>query len=114
VSSTELAVPAANLTGGFSFQSGVVVDYDDFHSVTLTYTDGNESLSVVTRTEPITSFDHSGSDRYETVTIGDTTGYLFTSGDFLTLYVEGDQPYTVRGEIDEQTGIDVAEALLDA
>jgi outer membrane lipoprotein-sorting protein len=113
VSATNLSVPAANLTDGFNFDSGVIVDGDDFHSVTLTYTSDNDTVDVVTRGEPVSEFNHSESDYFESVSVGDTTGYLSTHEDFVSLYVEGDQPYTIHGEIDEETAIDVAEAILD-
>jgi len=95
-SDTELSVPDATLPNGLSFDSGAVVRSDDFHSASLSYTDGEESISITTHTELLTSFDHSDSDRYEAVEVGDTTGYVYTSDDFLALYVEADQPYPLR------------------
>ncbi len=112
-SNADLPVPAAELTDDFSFDSGVVVNDDDFASVTLTYTDGENSVSVVVHDEPIIGVDHSESDRYDSVDVGNTTAYLSTSDDFTSVYVEGDQPYTVYGEVTEETGLDIAEALLD-
>ncbi|MEF8813179.1 MAG: hypothetical protein V5A55_05110 [Halovenus sp.] len=112
-SNTDLPVPAAELTDDFSFDSGVVVNEDDFRSVTLTYTDGEGSVSVIVHDEPITGVDHSESDRYDSVDVGNTTAYLSTGDDFTSLYVEGDQPYTVYGGVTEETSIDIAEALLD-
>lgn len=112
-SETDLTVPEADLAHGFSFDGGAVVHADDFHSVSLSYTDGEESISVTTRADPITSFDHSDSDRYEAVEVGDTTGYVYTSDDFLALYVEGDQPHSIYGEISQETATDIAAAILD-
>jgi outer membrane lipoprotein-sorting protein len=112
-SDTDLSVPNATLPDGFSFDGGAVVHSEDFHSVSLSYTDGEESISVTTRTDPITSFDHSDSDRYEAVGVGDTTGYVYTSDDFLALYVEADQPYTIYGEISQETATDIADSILD-
>jgi hypothetical protein len=112
-SDTDLAVPSADLPGGFSFDGGAVVHSEDFHSASLSYTDGEESLSVVTRAEPISSFDHSESDRYEAIEVGDTTGYVYTSDDLLALYVEGDDPYSIYGEISQETATDIAAAILD-
>jgi len=47
----------------------------------------------------------------------DTTDMLGKDGpsgdDVTSLYVQGDQPYTVFGEIDEETGVDIAEAILE-
>jgi outer membrane lipoprotein-sorting protein len=112
-SDTDLTVPEADLPRDFSFDDGAVVHSDEFHSATLSYTNGEESLSVVIRADPVTSFDHSDSDRYEAVEVGDTTGYVYTSDDFLALYVEGDQPYTIYGEIGQETATDIAAAILD-
>lgn len=113
VSDTDLSVPAVNLTDGFSFESGFTIDDEDFHSVSLTYTDGEESVSIIIRSEPITGLDYGDSDRFDAVEVGDTTGYLYTSEDYVSLYVEGDQPYTIHGELDEETSIDIADAVLD-
>jgi outer membrane lipoprotein-sorting protein len=111
VSNTELELPDAELADGFSFDSGVVFDVDDLQRVTLTYTNGHESVIVTTRSEPVVGFDYGESDRYHPVEVGDTTGYVNTGDSVTSLYVEGDQSYTVFGEIDEETGVDIAEAI---
>lgn len=113
VSNTELPLPDAELADGFSFDSGVVFDVDDLQRVTLTYTNGHESVIVTTRSEPVAGFDYGESDRYDAVEVGDTTGYVHTGDDVTSLYVGGDQSYTVFGEIDEETGVDIAEAILE-
>lgn len=113
VSNTALSLPDAELADGFSFDSGVVFDVDDLQRVTLTYTNGHESVIVTTRSEPVAGFDYGESHRYDAVEVGDTTGYVHTGGDVTSLYVEGDQSYTVFGEIDEETGVDIAGAILE-
>jgi outer membrane lipoprotein-sorting protein len=112
-SDTDLSVPDADLPSGFSFDSGSVIESDEFHSVSLSYTDGEESISISTRAESITNFNHSDSDLYEAANIGNTTGYVYTSDNYLSLYVESDQPYNIFGEISQETATDIAKAILD-
>ncbi|MFC7060154.1 DUF4367 domain-containing protein [Halovenus salina] len=113
ISDTNLAVPSADLPSDFRFDRGVVFENDDYHSVSLTYTDGEESVTVTARGEAISNVDHSDSDRYEAVDVGDTTGYVYTNDDFLTLYIEADQPYSIYGEIGEDTAVSIAEAIVN-
>jgi hypothetical protein len=47
------------------------------------------------------------------VDVGNTTGYIHAGDDTTLLYVQGDQLYTVFGEIDEERGTDIAEAILE-
>lgn len=113
VSNTNHTVPPADLTEDFSFDSAATFEGENINSLHLTYTAGEESVSVVVYTEPRTQFNHSDSDRFESVDIGDTTGYLSTHEDFVSLYVEGDQPYRIHGQIDQETATTIAETLID-
>lgn len=109
---TTLSVPAATPTDNLTFDSGTVVDGDDYHSVTVTYTSNETTVTVVTN-EKLSEFNYSEVDQFEAVDVGDTTGYLYNQDDYTTLYVEDDQSYTVHGEITEDTAVDTAEAILE-
>jgi outer membrane lipoprotein-sorting protein len=109
---TTLSVPAANPTDDLTFDSGTVVDGDDYHSVTVTYTSDETTVTVITN-EELSEFNYSEVDQFEAVDVGDTTGYLYNHDGYTTLYVEDDQSYTIHGEITEDTAVDTAEAILE-
>lgn len=109
---TNLSVPDAALDG-FSFDNGAIIEGEKYRSVSLEYTDGEESISVTTRAEQTTGFSYSESDRYEAVEVGDTTGYIHTSDDYVGLHVEGDQSYSIYGETDRKTATDIAASIFD-
>jgi outer membrane lipoprotein-sorting protein len=111
-SNTTLSVPGANPTDGFTFDSGTIVDGDNYYSVSATYTNNETTVSVLTNEES-SSFNYSDSDQFEAVDVGDTTGYLYSHDDYVSLYIEGDQSYTIYGEVTEDTATDVAEAILE-
>jgi len=111
-SNTELSVPSADLTDRFGFEKGVAYQSEHVQSVTLTYTDGEESVSVITRADP-PSYDYGDTDRYESVAVGDQTGYLYTTDEFVVLHVDADQPYTIYGDLTEDTAVDVATAVVE-
>ena len=107
-----LSLPAAELAGEFSFERGTIVDGEDYYSVSLRYTDGEETISVSTRAEPFDGSIYGDSDRYESVEIGETTGYRYTSDEFTSLHWEDDQVYSLYGEIDNGTAMDIAESIV--
>lgn len=113
VSNTDLSVPPADLTERFSFDSASAFEDGDINSVSVVYTNGEENVTVVVHAEPIAAVDYSEPDRFESVGIGDTTEYVENTEDFVSLYVEGDQPYTIHGQIDEKTAVDIADAVID-
>jgi hypothetical protein len=110
-SNTALSVPAANPTDNLTFDSGGSVDGENNHSVSVTYTSDETTVTVMTKEEP-SNLNYSDSDQFEAVNVGDMTGYLYSYDDYTTLYIEDGQPYTVYGEISEDTAVDVGEAIL--
>lgn len=111
VSATNLSVPRPDIAGNYSFEEGRVIDSETLHSVTVTYRNGTGTIGVNSRPTSDSTYDYSDSEMYETVEIGETTGYLFTSDEYTTLSFETDQSYSVYGEISEETAIDVAGAV---
>lgn len=112
-SNTDLSVPDANVTDEFSFERGTIVDGEEYHSVSLAYNDGNQTVTVNTRAGSTNSFDYSDSERYRTVEVGDTTGYLYASNEFTSLHWETDQSYNLYGQTSNGTAVDVAQAIVD-
>jgi outer membrane lipoprotein-sorting protein len=110
-SNTTLSFPAANLPDNLTFDSGRIVDGEDYYSASATYTSDETTVTVMTNEER-SNLNLSDSDQFEAVNLGDTTGYLYSYEDYTTLYIEDEQPYTVYGEISEDTAVDVGEAIL--
>jgi outer membrane lipoprotein-sorting protein len=113
VSAANLSVPSPEIAQNYSFEEGRVIDGETLHSVTVRYSNGTETIGVNTRPASDSTYDYSDSDMYETVDIGETTGYLFTSGEYTTLHWETDQSYSLYGEISNETAIDVAASITD-
>ena len=113
VADANASVPAAEIGEGFSFEEGTIVDGESYYAVTLRYDDGDRTISVNTRAEPIGDPDYDELDAYEAVDVGDRTGYLTSHGEFTLLHWEADQPHTLYGEIDNGTAISVAESIVD-
>lgn len=113
VSNTEVDLPPADLTGNFSFDSAAIFEHEDIDSVSMTYTDGEEQITVVVQPKVPADRGYSESDQFDPVEIGDTTGYINVDDGFVSLSVDGDQPYNIYGQTDEETAIDIAEDLID-
>lgn len=111
-SEANLSIPRAELADGYSFEGATVIAGDDFYSVHLSYTDGEEEISVSTRATN-GAIDRSQSDHYDAVEIGDTTGYLYSGEDFVTLHWQDDQSYSLYGEITEEEATGIAESIQD-
>ena len=108
-----LSVPDADLPAEFTFERGTIIDGDNYYSVSLSYSDGNDTLGLSVRDASDSGFNYSDSDRYETVDIGETTGYLYESESFTALYWNDDSRYSLYGQVSNETAIDVAESVLD-
>lgn len=107
-----LSLPAEELTAAFSFQEGTIVEGEDYYSVSLRYTDGEETISVNTRADPFNESRYEESDRYEAVEIGETTGYRYESDEFTSLHWADEQAYSLYGEIENGTAMDIAESIV--
>ena len=110
-STANVSVPGSELAADFSFEEGRIIDGESLYSVSLSYTDGEETVGVNTRSASEVQFNYSDSEMYETVEIGETTGYLFSSGEYTTLHWETDQSYSLYGEISNQTAVDIAASI---
>jgi len=111
--SADLSVPDAELAGDYEFDSATVIDGDDYYSVSMTYTNGEESVYVTAQAD--SSFDWSQSEDYEEVSVGDTTGYYAEYDDYGFLRVDSDgQSYSVHGQLDQGETVDIATAIVEA
>jgi outer membrane lipoprotein-sorting protein len=111
------SVPAPDVPAAYSFEKGYVTEGDAYHSTTLRYTTGDgETLSIAQVSAGEYDYNYSDSDRYESVSIGNHTGY-YTEYEFAgntTTVVAlpcGETTYTVSGDLDRQQTIEVAESL---
>jgi outer membrane lipoprotein-sorting protein len=111
---TNLSIPGAEVPGDFDFDHGTIVDSENYNSVGLSYTDGDQIVTVNTRASTLSDFDYSDSNRYESVDLGDTTGYLYSHEDFTSLHWETDQTYYLYGQVSNETAVTIAQAITDA
>jgi outer membrane lipoprotein-sorting protein len=111
-SDAEVSLPAAELPADYEFEGARIIDGDNYYSVSLTYTDGDESVHVGVQDD--SSFDWSERDGVEEVTLGDETGYYNDDGDYAFLHVDtGEQAYYLYGQLDEDQLIDIGTAVVD-
>ena len=112
-SGAELSVPAAEMPGGFEFDSARTIDGDGYYSVSLTYTNGDDRAQVSLQEESV--FDWSQRDGYENVSIGDETGYYNEYDGYAILHVDSDDTsYDVYGTLEKDQVVDIATAVVDS
>jgi len=111
---TNRSVPDPDVPAAFDFEEGTVVEGDDYHAITLRYTDGDERLHVSKR--PAIDYDYGESDTYETVSVGDHTAYYTefeyneTTTSVLVLPC-ADTTYSLFGDLSREESVDLAESL---
>lgn len=111
-SDAELSLPAAELPADYEFEGARIIDGDNYYSVSLTYTDGDESVHVGVQDD--LSFDWSERDGVDEVSLGDETGYYDDDGDYAFLHADtGEQAYYLYGQLDEDQLIDIGTAVVD-
>ena len=111
-SNATLAVPAADLADGFTFDHASIVDGDEYTSVTLSYSNEEERVTVSVRDG--TLLDYSEVDHYEEVSIGEETGWYVSheESDYGFLrWTQDDQSYTVLGKFSEGELVDIAASI---
>ena len=96
-SGAELSIPAAELPGGYEFDTARTIDGEDYYSASLTYTDGEDRAYV--GVQDGSPFEWDQRDGYDAVSIGNETGYYAEYDDYAFLHVDSDgQSYTVYGD----------------
>jgi len=112
---TNRSVPSPDVPDAYTFEEGYVVADDDSHSITLHYaTDDDESLTVVKHSAM--EYDFSESDRYETIDVGNHTGYYTEyeyDGNTTSVVVVPceDTTYRVSGDRSKGETVGVADSL---
>lgn len=111
-SDAELSLPAAELPADYEFEGARIIDGDNYYSVSLTYTDGDQRVHVGVQKN--SSFDWSERDGVDEVSLGDETGYYDDDGDYAFLHADtGEQAYYLYGQLDEDQLIDIGTAVVD-
>jgi hypothetical protein len=111
-SNTNLSLPSAELPDDYEFESAQTIDGDGYYSVSLTYTNGEDSVHVTVKAD--SPFDWSERDGVEAVSLGEETGYYNSHGDYGFLYVDTDeQSYSLYGEVDEDVLVEIATAVVE-
>ena len=114
---TSQSVPSPAVPEGYTFDSGYVTDGENYSSVTLNYaTEDDETLTVSKRTTGEYDYNYSENDDYESVDIGDRTGWYtqFDHGESnlsILVWDCGDDQYTVYGSLSESETVEVAESI---
>lgn len=112
-SAANLSVPADELPDDFKFDSASIIDGEAYYSVSLTYTNGNETAHVSIQEE--SRVDWSDYDNYNSVEIGNETGYYNSYDEYKFLHVNTDeQSYSVSGELNKSEIIDIGTELVNS
>jgi len=112
---TNQSVPSPDVPDTYTFNQGYVIAGDEYHSVTLRYvTDDDESLTVVKH--PPMEYNISESDRYETIDVGNHTGYFIEyeyDGNTRSVVVLSceNTTYHVSGDRSKDETVSVADSL---
>lgn len=112
-SNTDLSLPPAELTDGYEFDSARTLDGDGYHTVSMTYTNGTETVRMSAQNKSV--IDWSESDNHEAVDINDKTGYYAEYDKFGYLRVGVDDSYyVIHGSHDKDQLIDIAASTIDS
>lgn len=112
---TNRSVPEPDVPDAYSFEKGQVVEGDDYHSVSLRYaTEDGDNLHVATRS--VTGFDYGDSDQFDTVDVGDHTGYYTDyeyNGNTTSILVLDcdDKSHSLSNQLSKEEIIDIGESL---
>ncbi|WP_136718505.1 DUF2092 domain-containing protein [Halorientalis salina] len=112
---TNRSVPDPDVPDAYNFDRGDVIDGDDYHAITLRYTNGDgESLHVATRSA--TGFNYSDSEQFDAVDVGNQTGYYTDyeyNGNTTSILVLdcADNSYSLSGRLSKEEIIDIGESL---
>lgn len=108
-----VSVPDPDVPGNYSFDEGRITDRDDHYSLSLTYTDGADTLSVSKR--PATDYNFSDSEDFESVELGDRTGWYDGFDDSGVVAWEcGEYSYSVHGKASKADLTDTARSMVCA
>jgi outer membrane lipoprotein-sorting protein len=111
-SSADLSVPDAELSDGYAFDHSRIVDGDGYYTVSATYTDGTNQVTVSTRGESSVSYDER--EDYNEISIGGSTGWYAEYDDTGLLHWDAnDQSYSIYGQVSEEEMLALATAIAE-
>lgn len=112
-SASELSAPAAGLPGDFKFDGARIINGDNYYSMSLMYTNGEDRVQV--NVQDKSSFDWSEQDNYEAVQLGDEPGHYAEYDEYAFLRTNTDeQSYSVHGELSKDKIIEIGEAIANS
>lgn len=111
-SSANLSVPSAELAAGYEFDQARVIDGDGYYTVSTTYTDGTDRITVSVQDE--NPFDYSEMEDYEEVSVDENTGWYAEYDEFSFLHWDSDgQSYSLYGQLSGEDTLDIAASVAD-
>ncbi len=111
-SNAKLSVPSADLGEGYEFDQARVIDGDGYYTISSTYTDGTNQITVSSQDE--NPFDYSEIEDYEEVSMGEDTGWYTEYDQFSFLHWDSDgQSYSLYGQLSEEETLDIAASITD-
>lgn len=110
-SAADLSVPDPDVPSDYSFERGRIIDGDSFYSVSLSYSNGTDHLTVSVQADE-SPVNYENIDSYEQVQIGDETGWYASYDGFSALNWDcGGQAYSIYGSASKDTVTDVAASI---
>ncbi|WP_340099242.1 DUF4367 domain-containing protein [Salinibaculum salinum] len=111
-SNADLSVPSAELAEGYEFDQARVIDGDGYYTVSSTYTDGTDRITVSIQND--NPFDYSEVEDYEEVSIGESTGWYAEYDEFSFLHWNSNgQSFSLYGQLSEEETLDIAASVAD-
>ena len=108
-----VSVPDPDVPGNYSFDEGRITDRDDYYSLRLTYADGSDTLSV--SKNPATDYNFSENEEFESVGLGDQTGWYNGFDDSGVIAWEcGEHSYSIYGKASKSDLTDTARSMVCA
>lgn len=111
-SNADLSVPSAELVDGYAFDRARILDGEEYYRVSATYKNGTNRLTISVRND--SRIDYGDIDKYESVTLGEHTGWYVEYGDYAFLHWDGNgQSYSLYGQLSRENALDIAAAATE-
>lgn len=112
-SAANVTVPQPEMPADYQFEDARIIDGDSYYSASATYINGSDRVTVTINADE-SLIDFSEMDGYEEVDLGNTTGWhnSFDGARYDSLHWDCDgQAYTVFGDLQKETMIDIASSM---
>lgn len=111
-SSADLSVPDAELSESYAFDHGRIVDGDGYYTVSATYADETDQVTVSTQGESSVNYDEL--EDYNEVSIGGSTGWYAEYDETRLLHWDANgQSYSIYGQISEAEILALATSIAE-